>query len=530
LDASNAVLYSNRSAAEASLGLWESALRDAEMAIELKPAWSKGYGRRGAALIGLGEHERAIEAYERGLEIEPENAQLKQGLETARKNLERRTEGPASSNPFSDPKLVARLTTNPRTAAFFGQPDFLAKLAAIQKDPQSLAQHISDPRIMQALGVMLGVDISEGEAKKEQEEEEGVREPKGQQKETGEPMPGQQKQMGPEEEAAAREKELGNEAYKKRDFGTAIAHYEAAMKLDPRSASFVANKSAALFEAGRMEECIAACEEAIRLGRETYADFKFIAKLFARQGGAYERLGDLDRAIQAYGSSLTEARNPEVHERLRAAEKARVQREKEAMHDPAGAERERALGNDAFKAGDYATAVKHYSEAIRKDEKDPRAYSNRAACYLKLAAIPEGLKDADRAIELDPSFVKGYLRRAALEFAKQDHQAAIKTCERGMAVEGGDGKHRAEFQAQIAKCFQAMSKAAGGGDASGTDEERAARAMANPEVQEILADPAMRVILKQMEADPRAAAEHLKNPAVAAKIRTLITAGIIRTQ
>lgn len=526
------MLYSNRSAAEASLGLWESALRDAEMAIELKPAWSKGYGRRGAALIGLGEHERAIEAYERGLEIEPENAQLKQGLETARKNLERRTEGPASSNPFSDPKLVARLTTNPRTAAFFGQPDFLAKLAAIQKDPQSLAQHIADPRIMQSLGVMLGVDISEGEAEGAVQKGEGAKKEAPQHGEEPIAVPeAQTQQPSPEEEGAAREKELGNEAYKRRDFDTAIAHYEAAMRLAPKNASFVANKSAALFEAGRLEECIAACEEAIRIGRDTYADFKFIAKLFARQGGAYERLGDLDGAIQAYGSSLTEARNPEVHERLRAAEKAKVQREKEAMYDPEGAERERTLGNDAFKAGDYVTAVKHYSEAIRKDEKDPRAYSNRAACYLKLAAIPEGLRDAGRCIELDPAFVKGYLRKAALEFAKQDYQAALKTCEKGMAMDS-DGKHRPEFQAQIGKCFQAMHKSSGGaGSEEGlTDEERAAKAMANPEVQEILADPAMRVILKQMESDPRAAAEHLKNPAVAAKIRTLIAAGIIRTQ
>ena len=40
----------------------------------------QGYGRLGAAFHGLGMFEEAAEAYETGLKIEPENAQLKKGL------------------------------------------------------------------------------------------------------------------------------------------------------------------------------------------------------------------------------------------------------------------------------------------------------------------------------------------------------------------------------------------------------------------------------------------------------------------
>lgn len=68
----------------------------------------------------------------------------------------------------------------------------------------------------------------------------------------------------------------------------------------------------------------------------------------------------------------------------------------------------------AFNGQKYPEAVKHYTEALARGppEVNPDAhklYSNRAACYTKLGAWNDGLKDAEKCIELEPTFIKGYM-------------------------------------------------------------------------------------------------------------------------
>lgn len=95
---------------------------------------------------------------------------------------------------------------------------------------------------------------------------------------------------------ALAEKDLGNQAYKKRDFETALTHYNKAYELDNTNITFLTNKagkhlnsyyknreltiffSAVLFEQEKYQECIKACEDAIERGRELRCDYKLIAR------------------------------------------------------------------------------------------------------------------------------------------------------------------------------------------------------------------------------------------------------------
>ena len=106
MDKKNHVLFSNRSAARCGLGKFEEALEDAERCVKLAPKWGKGYGRKGAALTGLGQGGEAVKAYLAGLAVEPESEALREGLATAKAKIREAQEGTrrCGANPPRDPR------------------------------------------------------------------------------------------------------------------------------------------------------------------------------------------------------------------------------------------------------------------------------------------------------------------------------------------------------------------------------------------------------------------------------------------
>jgi len=67
-------IYGNRSASYTNLKKFEEALNDGEKCIQLKADWGKGYQRKALALHGLKRLDESLEAYEKGLEVDPNNA------------------------------------------------------------------------------------------------------------------------------------------------------------------------------------------------------------------------------------------------------------------------------------------------------------------------------------------------------------------------------------------------------------------------------------------------------------------------
>lgn len=84
LDAGNAILYSNRSAAHFNLRQFAESLEDAESAILCDATWWKAYKRKGLALIHMQKYEEAIAALEEGLNIVKKNAEMEKNLEFAK--------------------------------------------------------------------------------------------------------------------------------------------------------------------------------------------------------------------------------------------------------------------------------------------------------------------------------------------------------------------------------------------------------------------------------------------------------------
>ena len=113
---------------------------------------------------------------------------------------------------------------------------------------------------------------------------------------------------------------------------------------------------------------------------------------------------NLNHAKLNYEKSLAEFRSPEIKTLLSEVESLIREEERKAYISPEISEQEKEKGNEFFRKGQFADALKCYSEAIKRNPSDAKIYSNRAACYTKLAAFDLGLKDCETCLELEPNF------------------------------------------------------------------------------------------------------------------------------
>ncbi|GAO15712.1 hypothetical protein UVI_02018750 [Ustilaginoidea virens] len=532
----------NRSAAYASKKQWDNALEDAEKTTQLKPDWAKGWGRKGAALHGKGDLLGANDAYEEGLKHDASNAQLKSGLTSVQKAIQQESGG-FGGDPtgglgqmFNDPNLVQKLASNPKTSAFLADPTFMAKLQQMQRNPGNPQDLFSDPRMIQVLGVLMGVDMEMRDSDPRDTPMTDAHAPESKRPEPApkkapepepepEPMDEEALEKKRKKEEADKEKALGTENYKKRKFDEAIEHYSKAWDLF-QDITYLNNLGAAYFEKGDYDKCIEACSKAIEEGRTIYADFKLIAKSYARIGSAYEKKGDLALAVENYNKSLTEHRTPDVLNKLRHAERAKTEAAKKAYVDPAKAEEAREEGNKKFKENDFPGAVAAYSEMIKRAPEDARGYSNRAAAFIKLFEFPSAVDDCNTAIKKDPKFIRAYIRKAQAYFGMRKYSDCVDACAEAHQVdlEYHQGANAREIEQQQQKAFGAMYSARD----NETEEQTRERLMKDPDIMNIMQDPVMQTILQQAQSDPMALQDHMKNPGVRSKIQKLMAAGVIR--
>lgn len=413
---------------------------------------------------------------------------------------------------FSDPNLIQKLASNPKTSSLLADPTFMAKLQAIRQNPNNMQELFSDPRMIQVLGVLMGVDMDMATPEQaaaatgsKAEPEEDVQMPDAPPKkpEPAKKAPEPEPEPEPEEldeealekkkakEAADKEKLLGTENYKKRNFDEAIKHYQAAWDLY-KDITYLNNLGAAYFEKGDLQACVDTCTKAVEEGRALYADFKLIAKSYARIGTAYEKQGDLAKAIDYYNMSLREHRTPEVVNKLRTAERNKIEAARRAYIDPVKAEEAREEGNKKFKESDWPGAVAAYTEMIKRAPDDARGYSNRAAAFIKLLEFPSALEDCDMAIKKDPKFIRAYIRKAQAYFGMREYSKCVDACTEAQNVdnEHHNGANAREIEQQQQKAFAAMYAAR----ENETEEQTRERLMRDPEVSPTSLSKALAVV------------------------------------
>lgn len=178
---------------------------------------------------------------------------------------------------FSDPALLRKLAANPRTAKHLADASFMQQIQVLQRNPRLAGNVLSDPRMIDVLGVAMGVDM-QGFARPEGSDEvpdvlkdlggeRGSASPQSASQSsastsTSAPKPAPTPAQAPpakveedvemaeaeedEEEAklkkeAEAEKKTGADAYKVREFETAAKHFEKAWEIWPKDITFLTN-------------------------------------------------------------------------------------------------------------------------------------------------------------------------------------------------------------------------------------------------------------------------------------------------
>jgi len=557
-DGANHLYFSNRSAAYLKHGDANNALEDANSCLGLNPDFAKGYSRKGAALHALKRYNDSVAAYKAGLEKFPDDAGLKSGLAAVQKEKDGPQYGGGGGSPgggagLFSPQMVAQMMMDPRMRPLLQDPAIMSKINMVQQNPNLLPTMLQDPQMMRLLSLMMGQedndgdDDGRGDGKRNDDEDSGdspmpqatrsppsnnkgpepkkKKEPEPEPEEDWSTLPPAEREKKEKQRDAVKRKEEGNELYKSKKFKEALDKYDEAIALDPTNMTFLSNKAAVYFSQKDYEACIETCMKAVEVGREHRASFEDRGKAYTRAAKAWQKKGDLGKAIEMCQKAQLESYDKDTQRLLKTLELEKRKADALAYQDDALAEEAKQRGNDFFRAKDWAKAVEAYEEAVKRAPKNAAIRNNLSAALCKIMDFSGAKRQIEEALELDPKYAKAWARKGDIEIMVKDFHKAMTSYKKGLEVDPENVACREGLQ----KVQMQISH----GRASMTEEEKkrqASQAMEDPEIQAIITDPVMQQLLKDMSENPAASQAAMADPGVRAKIEKLIAAGIIETR
>lgn len=541
-DGTNHIYYSNRSAAYLKKGDATLALEDADACIGLNSNFVKGYSRKGAALHTLHRYNDSIAVYKEALEKFPDDKGLKDGLASVEAAKAPAPANPGSSNFMNGifgPNLVNRVLSHPKLCKYASDQSFMEKLRLLQTNPNNFDNTmLGDPKIMDVFQVLLNESLgnnSKSEPFSSHEtpppsssETKPKEDPKVEEKEVMEESD-EDEDLSPAEfkkrqdkKNALNAKTRGNAFYKQKKFAESIEAYDEAIALDPTNMTYLSNKAAVYFMMKEWDKCIETSVEAVEVGKTNLAPYEERAKALTRAGKAYQKKDDLPNAIKMLKDSLLECHDRATQRLLKNIELEKKKADTMSYQDDAKAEEAKQRGNEHFRAKKWSEAVKEYEDAVKRAPKNPAIRNNLSAALCKIMDFNGALTQVQKAVELDPTYVKAWARKGDVEVMMKENHKALSSYRKGLELDPNNVACKQGFQ----KVNMMINST--GSESKEDLMERQKKAMADPEIQSILTDPVMRQILQDFEQNPQAAQEAMRNPAVRTKLEMLVAAGVIQ--
>ncbi|XP_061344059.1 protein SGT1 homolog A-like [Gastrolobium bilobum] len=113
---------------------------------------------------------------------------------------------------------------------------------------------------------------------------------------------------------------------------------------------------------------------------------------------------------------------------------------------------------EAFFDDDFAVAVDLYSQAIHLDPNNADLFADRAQAHIKLNAFTEAVSDANKAIQLNPSLSKAYLRKGTACIKLEEYHTAKVALQNGASLAQDDSR----FTKLIQECDRYIAEESNG--------------------------------------------------------------------
>lgn len=129
------VYFSNRAAAYCHLNKYQEAVDDCQACLDLSPDYVKAYSRLGLSNFFLERYDEAVKAYERAVELEPDNKASQDSLRQAQNKLRKVSLSNNNNNVNDVPDLSALMGNNPSMKQAMDKIGGQAGLASLMNDP-----------------------------------------------------------------------------------------------------------------------------------------------------------------------------------------------------------------------------------------------------------------------------------------------------------------------------------------------------------------------------------------------------------
>jgi len=152
-DPDNAVYRNNLASAYLKMGVFNDAKREVEKALEIDRNYVKAWAKKGDIEMFMKEYHKAMESYKCGLQLEPDNALCKEGLQKVVVKIN------SSSSQEDLAQRQQHAMADPEIQQILGDPSIRQVLTDMQENPSYAQKAMGDPTVRAKLEKLVAAGV-----------------------------------------------------------------------------------------------------------------------------------------------------------------------------------------------------------------------------------------------------------------------------------------------------------------------------------------------------------------------------------